>query len=209
MIPKREFIFGGLKVEIYVHPEFGSVTTTKEFADIVGVAKRSVNRLLVQHGLLEEKLAAEDDYFGTELSRNNRVGKQGRHSNVLLTVRGMIFLTMLLRTEKALAFKNEVLHTIEMLEGKGYTDWAAVEARLESKIDDVIAQNKHLLVIVEALTKENRELKADIASIKDENRILKETNDSLWKAGKHESSAAGHMMNAAKVRKKATGNVAS
>ena len=131
MISKREYIFGGLKVEIYVHPEFGSVTTTKEFADIVGSTDRHVRRLLAKHKLIDENLAAEDKEFRTKMSETMSKDKGGRPSSVLLTVKGMIFLTMLLRTERALAFKNEVLATIEQLETRGLPGLDAVTAELD------------------------------------------------------------------------------
>ena len=74
--------------------------------------------------------------------------------------------------------------------------------KLERQMASVIHQ-------LAEIKKDSADKDVVIASIKEENRVLKETNDSLWKAGRHESSAAGHKMNAAKVRKKATGNAAS
>ena len=201
MLSKKQFNFGGLNIELYVHPEFGSVTTMQEFADIVGVAKRSVERHLVNHGLIDEKMAQEDEQFSREIliaTNLSRLKKSRNFSKVLLPVKGMIFLTMLLKTERALAFKHEVLETIEKVESKGHTDWASLESRLIQQGEKI----EELLVVVVELREENRELRAQNNELKSKIDAIEATNYSMWKAGKYESSAAGYMMNAAKARKK-------
>ena len=200
MIQKKQFSFGGLQIEMWVHPQYGCVATTQGFADIVGVTRRNVNILLVKHGLLEERLAAEDadfakDLIGKDLSRSK---KAQNFSKVLLTVKGMIFLTMLLRTERAMAFKNEVLETIEYIESKGHADLAHLAAELDQIKTIVKDQGETIL----KLTLQNERLLVVIFEQKDKIEHMEEKLGYRAKADKLRRSADGKRLAAGRYEKK-------
>jgi len=146
MIQRKYFSFGGLTNYMYVHPQLGYVTEPKLFAKIIDSSDRHIRRLVEQHKLAEQGLVAEDVEFRTKMSETSSPEKGGRPSGTLITTKGMIYIAMLLRTEVALDFRNQVLAHIEeesrlanrtvaevmaetdvMLEKAGYTRFATGE----------------------------------------------------------------------------------
>ena len=197
MIQKKQFSFGGLQIELSVHPQFGCVTTTQHFADIVGISDRNVRILLKKHELRDQHLAEEDVEFRKNISETSHT-LGGRPSAILLNVKGMIFLTMLLRTERAMAFRKEVLETIEKMEAQGYTDWAAVEARL-NKQDEKIDS---LLAIVAKQADDNQKLLVVVFNQQEKIEHLEEKLGYKAKADKLRRSADGKRLAAGRYEKK-------
>lgn len=191
----RVFNFGGLQVQLHLHPQFGFVTSTAEFASIVGTTKRHVDRLLTSHGLLDQNLAEEDNYFGTEMSRNNRGRKQGRHCSVLLTTKGMIFLTMLLRTERAIAFRQEVLETIEGFEMRGHDSFASIMKEvsdLRDQVTTIIKQNERLLAIVFEQKERIEHLETKLGYREKSDKLKRSAAGKILAAGKYDKKAEFH-----------------
>jgi len=219
MIQKKQFSFGGLNINMHVHPQFGCVTTPAEFAGIVGVDRRTVARLMVKHGLMSQKLAEEDKDFAKNLISANlplpnseinlaganlplpnrpRSNKATTLAKVFLTVKGMIFLTMLLRTERAMAFRMEVLETIEKVEAGGFSSMSELADEMRSMKQTLLEQG----VTIAEIKDHNQHLLAVIFEQKEKIESLEEKLGYRAKADKLRRSADGKRLAAGKYEKK-------
>lgn len=156
----KQFVFGGLKnVIMYKHPEAGWGTTPQIFCEAVNTSLRNFQLLLKRFELIAQGLAKLDGDFAKNISRNRG---RGRRSEVFLTTKGLIFLAQLLHTPESLAFKKEVLETIEGVADLGFIDAMDLLTRIQrleqSDVEktrmmaQLIAQNEKLIAIVAELS---------------------------------------------------------
>jgi hypothetical protein len=194
----RVFNFGGLQVQLHLHPQFGFVTTTQEFSAIVGVNKSTVTRLMVKHKLLDQKLAEQDESFNRENLINANLHRSNKANNVtkvLLTTKGMIFLTMLLRTERAVAFRQEVLETIEGVEMRGHDSFASIMKEvsdLRDQVTTVIKQNEKLLAIVFEQKERIEHLETKLGYREKSDKLKRSAAGKILAAGKYDKKAELH-----------------
>jgi hypothetical protein len=229
----KQFKFGGLEITLYKHSQYGWVTDPQSFANVIGTTKRHLNRTMRKFGLISQNLAAEDKDFGTEISRINnatnlsRCGNDNgtqmsrcRKSAVVISIKGMIFITQVINTQVSQAFRKEVLETIEWVEGKGYCDLKALsEAILDLQRSDGL--KTAMIIELQNTTNENKILISKLvdkvfdqqatinnqqATINNQQAIINNIKTAAVhnkKARELDSSAAGKSLAATKARKKA------
>lgn len=137
----------------------GGGTTPQIFCEAVNTTDRHFRRLLAQFGLITQGLAINDAEFRTKMSE---LKKRGPREKIFLTTKGLIFLAQLLHTPESLAFKKEVLETIEGVADMGFIDAMDLLNRIQrpeqSDVEktrmmaQLIAQNEKLIAIVAELS---------------------------------------------------------
>jgi hypothetical protein len=201
----RQFKFGGLEITMYKHSQHGWVTTPQELADVIGITLRQVRNNLKKYGVIDSDRGLEDETFAKQLldrkniSRLENEGHARKMSKIVLTVKGMIFLTQLARTPMANQFRKEVLETIEGVEAMGhqsFKDLSNAIVRLETKS---VEDSKIIVKMGETIAK----LTDVVFELKHENTMIKEAAKHTSKANKLKRSANGKNLAASKAEKKA------